>query len=263
MTMLLADLAALPPEPLPCVSAEVARSWFVDPDELVIDPPGFARAYALWKAEHAGDPAKDDQPPWARREARIALCDKLARWPAEGPPLRYTTVWRERQGGRRYFLRVEGALEVELFGRWPADKHRGAEALYLQQIPKKVRRLGIRARDGRHFIQLDINRAFLQFLARWSGDEALLADLSSTDFHAAVAQVLGITRPAAKVLNNSLVGLGARPKRQSHDRLGRRGINHPSQLGDIVDRLRPSQEEGQRSLRRTPMDLRDVGGDTV
>ena len=80
-------------------------------------------------------------------------------------------------------------------------------ALWLQQIPKVVRRVGVRAPPGRSLIQVDISHAFLQFLARWSGDPELLADLASKNYHEAVASRLGVLRPAAKTVNNAIVGL--------------------------------------------------------
>lgn len=219
MTLLLADLS--PQDPLRAFTHAEVQTWFRDPGHLVLDPGGLERGYVAWRQWIATRPPRTDAPPWSQRPERMKLCDRLLAWAREGRPLHYTTIWRERQGGRRYFVWVDQATRVEVFGGWPKPKYRKAEVLWPQQIPKKVRRVGIRAPAGRLIIQVDINRAFLQFLACWSRDQQLVAALASQDFHQSVADQLGVERKVAKVVNNSLVGLaGARGLQENLQREG-------------------------------------------
>lgn len=222
-SLLLIDL----PERLGCavprLSAARVRSFMGDPDRLVIDVEGFQAGYVAWRAEIKASPPDDNRLPWwARTDARIASAERLIEMGRAGLPLRYTSCWRERRGGRRYVLVRPGVRGFELLSRRQWQALRGEPAIWPQSISKTIRSVGLRAPQGKYLAQGDTKSAFLGFLAHLSGDEQMTADLAAVDLHRHVADQLGVARGVAKILNSLLVGLGGATAIQKH--LRREGL---------------------------------------
>jgi hypothetical protein len=216
----IADLTVLPPGPLPRFGRSDVETWFTDPGHLIFDRDGLQAGYDKWQLSIGERPIPPDRPSWATADAVKGYCGHLLGLAEASSPLSFTTVWREAQGGRRYFVKVEGANQLDVLGKSPKSKYPNSSMIWLQMIPKKVRRTGLRAPAGRTLIQVDIKSAFLQFMACWSGDPLLTNDLAE-DVHSRIAQALEIDRDTAKVINNSLVGLaGVKALRKNFRRAG-------------------------------------------
>ena len=213
----LIDLRRFASAAVPAYRKDEVLSWLQQPDHLVVDVPAFEVAYAAWRRDQQSRDRRTEQvPPWDQPEVRIALCDWVLDQGRAGRRLRYTTVRRERQGGRRYYLWIDDARKVEVFGRNLPKTYAGAVVRYLQSIPKVVRRAGLRAADGRVLVQGDLDRANLRFLAAMSGDQVLADDLAHDDLHQRVADRLEVPRAVAKVINQSMVGLVGVPGLVDH-----------------------------------------------
>jgi len=191
--ILLANLRRRLGATIPTYTTTEVRSWFAAAAPLYIDPDGLDQGITAWQATTTTTDL-------AERSPLISWLKDLAH---TGRPLSFSTVYRERQGGRRHLIHIPGQVDLQLVGKPPQSQ--GAQ--WIQQIPRLVRRSGLRAAPGRVLILGDIDAANLSFLAAVARDPVLQADIDAGDPHQRLADGLGVDRAVGKLMNNALVGL--------------------------------------------------------
>ncbi len=198
-SLLFADARRPEVAPLVAMTPAQMRVAFTDPGVLEVDSTAFSAACRAWIAEPQHRAPDGDLPEWLQMASRLPTLT----WIEAQRTVRYNCVWRNRKGFRRHYLNVEAPTGL-LVGKIPA--RRRSPTRWLMNIPKVIRKVGLRAPEGRLLIQGDIKSAFPTFMCRAAQDAVLFQDLHG-DFHGTVAAALGIPRDAAKIVNNGLVGL--------------------------------------------------------
>jgi hypothetical protein len=174
------------------------RSVLADPGVLEVELDAFRAASQAWIAsqDRASD---DDLPEWLQMASRLPTLT----WIEKQQTVSYNVVWRNKKGFRRHYLNVEEPRGL-LVGKMPATRR--SPTRWLMNVPKCIRKVGLRAPEGRLLVLGDIKSAFPTFMCRAAQDAVLFQDLNG-EFHRDVATALGIPYVAAKVVNNGLVGL--------------------------------------------------------
>ena len=142
------------------------RAWIANLAPLELDRDRLAQALEL----------RDDTvdlpwtPEWATATARREHADELAQLLLDthppGAPLLFASnfVWRERRGGRRYFMLSRKDLApggaTTLKGRKPTLALVGESPIWVQHLPRAFRAKAVRAPAGRRLIVADIDQAF-------------------------------------------------------------------------------------------------------
>ena len=207
--LLFADTRRPEVPPLVPLKAAQVRVALTNCGGLEVDLPAFDAAYTAWCAEMQarGQEPDQDLPKWLQFVGRNPTLLWLREQGAAGNLVRFNCVWRNAKGFRRHYLHVDDDLPL-LVGKCPKVLRHGntRSVRWLMNVPKCIRKVGLRAPAGRVLIQGDIKSAFPTFMCRAAQDAVLFSDLDG-EFHDDVAAALGIPRMAAKVINNALVGL--------------------------------------------------------
>lgn len=197
--MLFADARRLQGQPLDPPTLPQVRAVLADPGGLEVDLDGFSRAYEDWADAPHDEAARPEWMQFATRDSTLAWIKDQG---AAGRLIRFNCVWRNAKGLRRHYLHLDAPRRGGLLRRAPKK----GTGRWLQNIPKCIRKVGLRAPEGRVLVQVDIKSAFPTLMGHAAGDAVLLQDVGG-DFHDDVATALGIPRAVAKVINNGLVGL--------------------------------------------------------
>ena len=222
--LLFADTRFLLPAPLPRLTAKLMTPVFKDPGALEVDVPAYIAAHQDWILDLSAREPDSHLPVWLQYAARDATLMWIQSRGVTSNLIRFNQVWRNKRGFRRHFLAVDspGALIVGTCPRAVKYEDGSRSVRFLQNIPKRIRRVGLRAPAGRILIQADIKSAFSVFMAHGAHDVVLHEDLGR-NFHQVVADALGISRDRAKIVNNGLIGLMG--SERLHKEFGKAGLD--------------------------------------